>query len=571
MPSITLHHRFWPPGRPLSLDYPERTLFGNLAEGAAAWPDRPLLVFHGRTMSYGEVLTEVEHLAGYLQHACGVARGDRVLLDLQNCPQFVIAYYAILRADAVVVPVNPMMLADELHHVVEDSGARVGFVAQDLLGHLVAHGAGADAGLREAIVVTYGEYAGDPPDEFAPPAVTAARDWRADAVPGTRLTGWRDALAAEKVAREHLATPDDHALLPYSSGTTGRPKGCVHPHRTFMATAIMQQSWHEQRAHPVVLSVLPMFHATGMQAGMNTPILIGATVVQMLRWDRRAAAELIRRHRVTGWTAITTMAIDFLAQPGVDSLDLSSLTRIGGGGAAMPAAIAARLKGLTGLDFLEGYGLTETAAPTHMNPFNRPKPQCAGIPCPDTDARVVDPGSLIELGPNEHGEIVVSGPQVFRGYWRNPQADRDVFFERDGKRFFRTGDLGYYDDEGYFFITDRLKRMINASGFKVWPAEIEAMMYAHPDVREACVIAASDPHRGETVKAVVVPARAGADAALGQAIIDWCRERMAAYKVPRIVEFVDALPRSGAGKVLWRVLQERERATAPEGRPEPPR
>jgi fatty-acyl-CoA synthase len=194
--------------------------------------------------------------------------------------------------------------------------------------------------------------------------------------------------------------------------------------------------------------------------------------------------------------------------------------------------------------------------------MHRPKRQCAGIPYFGTDSRVLDPATLRELGPNEVGEIVTHGPQVFQGYWKQPEATAQAFVEHDGKRFFRTGDLGYYDEEGYFFITDRLKRMINCSGFKVWPAEVEAMLYAHPDIQEACVIAAKDAHRGETVKAVVVLRPEARGRIEPEAIVAWAREKMAAFKAPRLVEFADALPRTATGKVFWRQLQEEENRRA---------
>ena len=224
----------------------------------------------------------------------------------------------------------------------------------------------------------------------------------------------------------------------------------------------------------------------------------------------------------------------------------------------MPQAVAERLHQQFGLNYLEGYGLSETMAPTHGNPSDRPKLQCLGVPTFNTDARVIDPVTLAELPPNETGEIIVCGPQVFKGYWGKPDATRDAFIEFEGKTFFRTGDLGRMDEEGYFFITDRLKRMINASGFKVWPAEVEALMFKHPAIAEACVIATLDAYRGESVKAVVV-LRADARGRTSEAdILAWCREHMAVYKAPREVEFVDALPKSGSGKVMWRWLQERE-------------
>src|SRR5205823_8447874 len=289
---------------------------------------------------------------------------------------------------------------------------------------------------------------------------------------------------------------------------------------------------------------LPMFHVTGMQACMNAPLHTAATLVLLSRWDRECAALQIERAGVTNWSAITTMLVDFLSNPRLGDYDLSSLRVLGGGGAAMPEALARKLEQVFGLPYVEGYGLSETMAPTHINPPHRPKRQCGGIPIFNTDARIIDPETRAELGVGEVGEIIVHGPQLFKGYWRQEQATREAFIEHDGKNFFRTGDLGYYDEEGYFLITYRLKRMINASGFKVWPAEVEAMLYAHPAIQEACVIGARDAYRGETVKALVVLKPGAKNRVTPGELTDWARGKMAAFKVPRIVEFIEELPRT---------------------------
>jgi fatty-acyl-CoA synthase len=299
-----------------------------------------------------------------------------------------------------------------------------------------------------------------------------------------------------------------------------------------------------------------------MQGGMNAPLYAGSTIVVMPRWDRDAAARSISHYGITAWQCISTMMVDFLSNPRLDEYDLSTLAGVRGGGAAMPDAIVAKLRNLTGLEFVEGYGMSETIAATHINPPHRPKAQCLGIPVYDVDARIVDPVSLVELAQGETGEIVVNGPQIMRGYWRNPQATREAFIEIDGKAFLRTGDLARIDEDGYFFMIDRLKRMINASGYKVWPAEVEALMYRHPAIQEVCVVGTPDPRRGETVKALVVLQPAQAGSVTEQAILDWAHEAMASYKAPRIVEFVQSLPKSGTGKILWRQLQELEAARA---------
>jgi len=349
--------------------------------------------------------------------------------------------------------------------------------------------------------------------------------------------------------------------MPYTSGTTGKPKGCMHTHASVQATTVPYLHWRGAQAQSVVLCAMPMFHVTGMQAGMNAPIHIGATLVVLSRWDRDCAAMQIERAQVTNWSAITTMLVDFLSNPRLKEFDLSSLRVLGGGGAAMPEALARRLEDVIGLPFVEGYGLSETMAPTHINPPHRPKRQCGGIPFFNTDARVIDVETLAELPPGKVGEIIVHGPQVFKGYWKQPEATEQAFLPHDGKRFFRTGDLGYYDEEGYFFITDRLKRMINCSGYKVWPAEVESMLYAHPAIQEACVIAARDAYRGESVKALVVLKNSSKNTS-SKDIIDWAREKMAAFKVPRVIEFVDELPKTSTGKILWRKLQDEENRKA---------
>jgi len=556
---FTRHYSHWPPGLPKSLPVPRTSLYYNLQVSATRYPDKTAIHYYGNDISYSRLDAEVRALAGYLTHRCGVKRGDRVLLYMQNSPQFVIGYYAILRADAVVVPVNPMNRTEELRHYVDDSGAATVIAGQELwtqIEPLLA--APGSAGLSQVVIASYSEYIDPATDLPLPDFMRAPRA----SAPRSEATLWHDALAAGLAPGEHLAGPDDLAVLPYTSGTTGKPKGCIHTHSTIMCTAYGGVAWGNATSGGVILGVLPMFHLTGMQGNMNSPIIAGSTVVLMTRWDRDCAAELIQRRRVTGWTNITAMLIDFLANPKLDQYDLSSLEKVGGGGASMPEAVAQKMQEKFGLPYLEGYGLTETAAPTHSNPVHRPKKQCAGIPFLDTDARVIDFEKLVELGPDQVGEIIVHGPQVFHGYWNQPQATKDAFIQFDGKKFFRTGDLGYYDEEGYFFITDRLKRMINASGYKVWPAEVEAMLYAHPDIQEACVISTRDAHRGETVKAIIVLKVAARGKVQPEDIIAWAKDQMAAYKYPRVVEFVSEIPKTGTGKVFWRKLQEAENAKA---------
>jgi len=560
VPADRPHFAVWPRRLPRALVIPETSLWVNLEVTARRYPDKAAYLFLGRPLPYRELHAQAEAIAGWLQ-SVGVGTGDRVAIFLQNCPQFVAAYYGVLRANAVVVPVNPMNRADEFEHYISDPATKVVICAADLAGIVSSANAALPESRRLAkILVT--RYTDAMPESVDPaeapsPAIDA---WlRAEHPLPPSGVRWSDALGQRLVPGPHTAGPDDLAMLPYTSGTTGLPKGCMHTHRTLMSNTVGGIWSYGGGPEPVALAVVPMFHITGMVYSVLATVYAGATQVLMPRWDRELAGRLISRHRISHWTCIPTMIIDLFGSPNYRSFDLSSLRSLSGGGAAMPHAVAERLQAEFGLTFAEGYGLTETAAPSHANPPERAKLQCLGIPIFGVDSRVVDPETLKELPPGETGEIVTRGPMVFKGYWRHPEATKEAFIELDGKTFFRTGDLGRMDEEGYFFMADRLKRMINASGFKVWPAEVEMLLYKHPAVQEACIIGSKDPYRGETVKAVVV-LRAGAQNTSADDIIAWSKEHMAAYKVPRLVEFVDALPKSGSGKVMWRQLQEQEAA-----------
>ena len=558
------HHAIWPKRLPRSIVLPETSLWFNLEVTARRYPSKPAYRFFGQALTLAELKAQAEALAGWLQ-AHGVSKGDRVAVFMQNCPQFVVAVHAVLRADAVVVPVNPMNKADEFGHYITDPGTRVVLTTADLVA-TVAEANGrlpAEQQLRHIVATRFTDAmpATLEPDEMPNAAIL---QWLQSDPPmpqaGVPITRWTDALAAGHAPGPHTAGPDDLALLPYTSGTTGLPKGCMHTHRTLMHNVLSGGLWGFGGTDTVGLGVVPMFHITGFIYGCLATVASGSTTVLLPRWDRELAGRLIARHRVTHWTCIPTMIIDLFGSPNYASFDLSSLKYLSGGGAAMPQAVAQRLIDEFGITFAEGYGLTETAAPTHSNPPERAKLQCLGIPVIGTDSRIIDPDTLQELPVGEAGEIVSCGPQVFKGYWGHPEATKAAFIQLDGKTFFRTGDLGRMDEEGYFFITDRLKRMINASGYKVWPSEVELLLFKCPLVQEACIIATRDAYRGESVKAVIVLRAEARAAARPDDIIAWAREHMAAYKVPREVEFVDALPKSGSGKVMWRLLQEKEPA-----------
>lgn len=546
-----LHHKVWPKDVPYDIAPITHTLDDNLRDAARRLPQKAAIVFYGAITSYAQLDDQVNRIAGYLQSACGVQKGDRVGLYMQNAPQFVAGFYGILRAGGVVVPINAMNLAEETDYIVGNAGIRTVLTAQDrldCLSGLVERGH-----LDHVIAAHYADALPRPAPAGLPEVISA---------PPVRLpegvTAWSDMIGSGCRFAPVALSPGDLCVMPYTSGSTGRGKGCMHSHRSTLHAAACMFEWFGIAEDDVYLSAAPMFHVVGMQAGMNVPIATGATVVILPRWDREVAAGLIRDFGVTAWPTVPTAVIDFLNRPHLEKSDLATLRVIWGGGIAMPKAVAGKLHQLTGLSFLEGYGMTETIAPATANPPHLPKAQCGGVPTLNTDVVIADPETLDLLAPGQVGEILISGPQVMIGYWNNPEADDESFVTIEGRRFLRSGDLGRMDEEGYIFIVDRLKRMINASGYKVWPTEVESHLYQHPAIAEACVIGASDPYRGQTVKAIVVlrPGHALAAAELAQ----WAHGHMAAYKVPRLLEVVAQLPKSGSGKVLWRQLQDQENA-----------
>ncbi len=561
------HYAFWPKRLPHQLTAPQTSLWMNLQISAMRYSQKVALVFMGRIWTYSQLQLEAEKIASALRKM-GVQKGDRVVLDMQNCPQLVIAHFAILRLDAVVVPVNPMNRMEELKHYILDPDTKVAVTTADLAPELAAASNALEKNQQlQHLLVTQFTDAFDAMNIGSEELPESWSVWLKTVhvlpvLEDGQVHAWSSALQGEVSLGPVTAQSEDLAVLPYTSGTTGLPKGCMHTHGTIMHNAMSSGLWANGTPENKCLCVVPMFHITGMVSVMHATIFMGATLILMPRWDRDLAGRLISKWKVTHWTNIPTMVIDLLGSANMAQFDLSSLQNIGGGGAAMPEAVAQRLLDQFGLRYIEGYGLTETAAPSHTNPPDAPKKQCLGIPFMSVDARVVDPETLKELPQGESGEIVMSGPQIFKGYWKRPEATASAFFQRDGKSFFRSGDMGRIDEEGYFFMTDRLKRMINASGFKVWPAEVEALMFKHPAIQEACIISTKDAYRGESVKAVVVLRSSHKGQVSEQDIIDWCRDTMAVYKVPRVVEFTEVLPKSGSGKVMWRALQEAEMAKA---------
>lgn len=536
--------RYWPPHKPHNLTLPATGLMHNLRVSAERYPDKVALWHYGRTLTYRELREQAERLAGHLA-AQGVGKGDRVALWLQNSPAWVVGAFAAWQLGAVVVPIAPMLQAREFGFFLQDAGIRVGVVGAELYERAV------QAGLGHAVVADILHGTSATPEIPLPEGLGGQPELR----PGDVTL--EQALEAVP-APDAEVTADDLCVMPYTSGTTGLPKGCMHTHRSVQANVCGAGVWVDGTVEDVYLAALPFFHVTGFINSLLGGLTGGGRIVIMSRWDRDVARTLIREQGVTLWTTTPTMVIDLMASPNFAPQDLRSVRNITGGGASLPEAVGQKLLDSTGILYLEGYGLSETMAQSHSNPRGRQKLQCLGIPLFNVDARVIDLDTHEELPPGQVGEIVISGPQVMQGYWNRPTDSAAAFIEVGGQRFFRSGDLGRMDDEGYFYFTDRIKRMVNVSGMKVWPAEVENLLHGHPAVQEACVISVPDDRSGERARALIV-LRPGqnADAA---AIETWARTQMAAYKVPRDYEFVDSLPRSPTGKVAWRPLQEAARA-----------
>lgn len=544
------HFPFWPKRVPKKLIYPQTPIYELLETSARRYPNHPAIIYYGNRITHLQLWTECLKTAGALAEM-GFRKGDRLALYMQNCPHYCIGYMGGMRTGAVVVPMNPMLVPEEFQYLLKDSGAKAVMTTSDLYPRIAE--ICRESGDIEIIVGSYNDYLPRTPDLPIPQALLECPPPAAD------VLSWQEFLGPANAPPGVDFNPDDLCLMPFTAGSTGVPKGCMHTHRTIMSNVCGSKTWSGMTSATTALAALPLFHVTGMIHSFLAVLAAGGTMVLLTRWDREAALQAFEKYRVNAWANITTMLIDLLATPGIENRDISSISHIGGGGAPLPVAVGEKLMNLTGLVYAEGYGLTETISQTHMNPPDRPKLGSVGVPQFDTDARIADVTTMAVLPPGEQGEIVINGPQVLKGYWNKPEETAQAFIELEGKNFFRTGDLGYRDDEGYFYITDRLKRMINAAGFKVWPAEVESILYRHPAVLEACVVGVPDKERVENVKAFIVlkPDHIGRVAA--EEIIEWSKSRMSAYKYPRKIKFVESLPKSGAGKILWRQLQEQEK------------
>ena len=535
----------WPKGLPQSLLFLEKSLAEILRENALRIPCKTAINFYGREISFGELNTRVDQLAAALIDV-GLKKGDRVSLFLENSPQFVIAYYAVLRAGGVVVAANPMFKEDELTYEIMDAGSRI-IIAQDIL-YPEGRKFREAAGLRHVILTSYEDFLPARPALPIHPSMQKPRKRILDTLD---LVTLMDRFSPRPV-NVHLNLKEDLALLQYTSGTTGLPKGAMISHHALLFNSVCSQTWLQMQEDDIILSVLPFFHVTGMIHSMNMPIYTGITNVMLSRFDPETALKAIHRYRCTTWTSITTMNIALINFPDLDSYDLSSLRRTPTGGAPVPEEILEKWRKKVGRELSEGYGLSETIAQTHMNPIDTPKYGSIGIPCFDLECRIVDLETGRDLPVGKEGELLLKGPTVMKGYWNRPEETKKALL--DG--WLATGDIARVDEEGYFYIVGRKKDLIKASGFSVFPAEVENFLYGHEAVKEVAVVGVPDPYRGENIKAFVVLRPEFVNKIKEEEIIEWSRGKMAAYKYPRSVEFVSELPKTASGKILKRILRE---------------
>jgi long-chain acyl-CoA synthetase len=557
--------RYYEPGVPAQLHIPDRPLTWLLDRAAKRFPGHTAFIYYGTKITYAQFSSMANRFAIALKKL-GIQKGDRVAVALPNIPQYAIAFYGALRAGAVAVPTNPLYTAREMEHQLADSGARV-LVVLDTFYPTIREVRNKTA--LEHIIVTS-------PADFLPAMLRTLYpiSQRNAKTPETPLTEkelhsdpslhiMRTLLESHtsKGAIELFNLPvpthsSDLAVLQYTGGTTGLSKGAMLTHHNLLANAMQARYWtaSAREGEEVTLCVSPFFHAYGMTVGMNFSILAGATMVLLPRFQTKDVLDSIRRYHPTCFPGIPTMYIAILREAGKNTEHLDSIKYCISGAAALPAKVQSDFEAVTHGKLVEGYGLSEAGPVTHCNPLTEDRLNGSiGLPFPNVEAAILDQTTNELLPAGEIGELVVRGPNIMQGYWQREQETADIFVNG----WMRTGDIARMDEKGYFYIVDRSKDMINASGFNVYPREVEEILFQHPAVEEAAVIGTPDPYRGETVAAfVVLKPGFKANEQTKTEIIEFCKRQLTGYKVPKKLEFREHLPKTLVGKVLRRELRD---------------
>jgi long-chain acyl-CoA synthetase len=534
------------PGIRPDVDVPLKSVPQAFDEATSRAPDRTAVVFYGRAISYRELRDATDRLACALARL-GLKKGERVALYLLNSPQFIIAYFAALKCGAVVTPISPVYTSHEVRHQLEDSGAR-GIICQDILYEKVEK---AGAKLDFAVLTSVNEYL---------PLVKRLFSKKTD-VPQASGIYW-----LQQLLKSHPPEPPavaieprvDLAALPYTGGTTGSPKGVMLTHYNLMAAQTSGQAAFPklEAGKEVILAFLPFFHIYGQVVIMLSAMIQGNLLVLFTSPDTEAILAAMERYQATVFYGVPTLYEYLKDHKDTDKANWKRLKLVLSGADTLHESTMQGWARRTGSQIIEGYGMSETAASGHVNPLHRPKAGSFGCPVPNMHAAIMDPQTLEFVAPGTTGELVLSGPSVMQGYWNRPQENERAFVERAGRRWMRTGDLVRMDDEGYFQFYDRSKDLIKYKGHSVFAKDVEDVLYGHPQIKAAGVVGVPDPAVGQRIKAIVVLQGDARGKVSEDEVKAFCRERLAEYKVPHVVEFRGELPKTDVGKVSRRELRE---------------
>lgn len=546
----------YPPEIPHHVEYPQIPLYQFLVDSAALFPDHEAVYFMGKRLKYKELMDLAYRFANLL-HNLGVKKGDRVAIMLPNTPQFIFAFYGTLLVGGIVVQTNPLYVERELIQQMNDAGAKV-IVALDQHYPLLVK-VKEKTPLQYFLLTGIQDFLPFPKNLLYPMLQKRNGKPLPQVVEDEHFRLLRKEMKAvtNKPYHEMIDPMEDIALLQYTGGTTGTPKGVMLTHFNLVANTIQAKTWMHKTGtgKEKVVAALPFFHVYGMTVALNFGILIGASILTVPRFNPTEILQLIHKERGTLFPGAPTMYIALIHHPDIHKYDLSSIEVCLSGSAPLPVEVQTRFEELTGGKLVEGYGLSETSPVTHANLiYGKRVKGSIGLPWPDTEAAIVDIATGEMKGPREVGEVAIRGPQVMKGYWRKPEETEKAFLNG----WLLTGDLGYMDEEGFFYIVDRKKDMIIAGGYNIYPREVEEVLFTHPAVKEAAVVGVPDPYRGETVKAFIV-LKEGTPQVSEEELNRFCREKLAAYKVPRLYEFRNELPKTTVGKVLRRHLAEEEK------------
>lgn len=548
--------KLYPKEIPSELNYPEQTVQEYLVKTAKEFPDKKAIHFMGKEFTYRYLHESALKVATYLQKI-GIEKGDRVAIMLPNTPQSVISYYGILFAGGVVVQTNPLYMERELEFQMKDSGAKA-IIAMDILFPRVSK-VMPQTDLQHVIVTAIKDFLPFPKNLIYPFIQKKQYGISVNVKHEGNNHLFTEILKgpAGPIKEYEFDFNEDLALLQYTGGTTGFPKGVMLTHRNLVSNAAMCNAWlyKTKRGEEVVLGILPFFHVYGMTTVIILTVMEANKMVLLPKFDAETTLKTIQKQRPTLFPGAPTIYIGLLNHPKINEYDLSSIDSCISGSSALPVEVQQNFEKITGGKLVEGYGLTETSPVTHAN-FLWDEPRVKGsigLPWPDTDAAIKSSETGEFLPPGEVGEICVKGPQVMKGYWNRPDETEQTL--KDG--WLLTGDLGYMDERGYFYVVDRKKDMIIAGGYNIYPREIEEVLYEHEAVQEVVAAGVPHPYRGETVKAYIV-LKDGANVT-EEELNQFVRKQLAAYKVPRIYEFREELPKTAIGKILRRKLIEEDK------------